>query len=516
MSEILLEMRRIRKEFSGVAALDDVNLVVKAGEIHALCGENGAGKSTLMNVLSGLYPYGQYSGEIIYEGKECRLFSIRDSEKKGIVIISQELALSPYLSIAENLFLGNERTSLKGVIDWNATRSHAIGVLKTVGLGNEDVDTPVHKLGVGKQQLIEIAKALGKKAKLLILDEPTAALNDEDSNKLLDLLLELKRRGITSIMISHKLHEVSRIADSITIIRDGKTIETIVKDEQGLDENRIIRGMVGRELVDRFPPRESRIGEVVLEVRNWNVYHPDDSNRKVLHDIHLHVRKGEVVGLAGLMGAGRTELAMSLFGRAYGQKITGEIYKNGRQLHLRSIDDAIRNGIVYVTEDRKSHGLVLIKDVRWNMTLANIKQYARHGIIDNNEEALAAAHYFAKMNIKARDMEQEVISLSGGNQQKVLLSKWIMALPEVLILDEPTRGIDVGAKFEIYGIINRLVAEGKAVMVISSDMSELLGISDRIYVVNEGEMAGEFTRADVSMEGIMTAIVTHSARRKTV
>lgn len=514
MSDVILEMRHITKEFSGVKALDDVNLQVKRGEIHALCGENGAGKSTLMNVLSGVYPYGEYEGDIIYGGETCKFNDIRDSEKKGIVIIHQELALSPYLSIAENVFLGNEKTKVKGVIDWDKTQLKAMDVLKRVGLFGESVDTLVQNISVGKQQLVEIARALAKKVDLLILDEPTSSLNDEDSRKLLNIMLDLKKEGITCIMISHKLNEVNYVADSITVIRDGKTIETLVKGQDDISEDRIIKGMVGRELTNRYPDRDVEINDVVFEVKNWNVYHPDDAGRKVVDNVNINVRAGEVVGLAGLMGAGRTELAMSIFGKSYGRNISGEIYKRGKKLEINSVKDAIQNGIAYVSEDRKQYGLVLINDIKWNMTLASLNKsrFSRNNVIKSSEEILASEEYKKKINVKCQSVEQPVSSLSGGNQQKVVLSKWMLSEPEVLILDEPTRGIDVGAKYEIYCVINDLAAAGKAVIVISSEMPELLGICDRIYVVNEGEIAGELENKDLTQEDIMRKIMEHNNR----
>lgn len=510
MSNVLLEMRHITKVFSGVKALDDVNLTVKEGEIHALCGENGAGKSTLMNVLSGVYPYGTYSGDILFEGKECKFHDIKHSENQGIVIIHQELALSPYLSIAENVFIGNEQTKVKGVVDWNRTRAHSMDLLKKVGLEHENVNTRIMDIGVGKQQLVEIAKALSKKVKLLILDEPTAALNDEESNKLLILLKELQKQGITSIMISHKLNEISKVADVITVIRDGKMIETIERGTEAINEDRIIKGMVGRELTNRYPDRERNIGEVVFEVKDWNVYHPLESDRKIINNANFNVRKGEVIGLAGLMGAGRTELAMSIFGRSYGQKITGTVIKEGKEIDVHTISEAVRNGLAYVTEDRKQYGLVLINDVKWNMTLASLKSFSnKYGIINKNEEIVAAQEYRRKINVKSNSIEQIVGSLSGGNQQKVVLAKWILTHPDVLILDEPTRGIDVGAKYEIYCVINQLVAEGKSIIIISSELPEILGMADRVFVVNEGEVAGEFSREAATQESIMRCIMSH-------
>ena len=515
MSDVLLEMRHITKDFAGVKALDDVNLTVKRGEVHALCGENGAGKSTLMNVLSGIYAYGNYEGDIVYGGEVCKFRDIKDSERKGIVIIHQELALSPYLSIAENVFIGNEVTTVKGVIDWDLTRTKAIELLRRVGLEGESVDTAVGTLGVGKQQLVEIAKALAKRVELLILDEPTAALNDEDSKKLLDIISGLKEHGITCIMISHKLNEISAIADSITVIRDGKTIETLSKEVDDFSEDRIIKGMVGRELTNRYPPRESHIGDMIFEVNNWNVYHPDDSERKIINNVSFNVRKGEVVGFAGLMGAGRTELAMSIFGRAYGTKISGEIKKEGKPISLPTIRDAINAGLAYVSEDRKNYGLVLINDIKWNMTLASLSsRFSKNNVINENEEILAAEEYRKKINIKTSSIEQAVGSLSGGNQQKVVLAKWMLSDPDILILDEPTRGIDVGAKYEIYGVINSLADQGKAVIVISSEMPELLGICDRVYVINEGEIAGELQKDELSQELIMKKIMAHIGREK--
>ena len=516
MSDIILEMNHITKEFSGVKALDDVTFEVKRGEIHALCGENGAGKSTLMNVLSGVYPYGDYSGDIIYNENACQFHKIKDSEEKGIVIIHQELALSPYLSIAENVFIGNEQTGIKGVIDWTETKKRAREVLSKVGLENEDVNAPISSLGVGKQQLIEIAKAMAKEVELLILDEPTAALNDEESKKLLGIMLELKAQGITCIIISHKLNEISYVSDAITIIRDGQTIETLEKGKDDFSEERIIKGMVGREMTNRYPERkreECPIGEVIMEVNHWNVYHPDDAQRQMIKDVSLNVRAGEVVGLAGLMGAGRTELAMSIFGKEYGQKISGEMKMHGKPVHIRDVKDAISNKIAYTSEDRKTYGLILIDDIKHNMTMAALRGYfSKKGVIKGSEEIVKAEEYKKLINVKATSINQEVGSLSGGNQQKVVLAKWMLTQPDVLILDEPTRGIDVGAKYEIYCAINELAKQGKAVIVISSEMQELIGTCDRIYVINEGEIAGELLKEEVSQEKIMGCIMAHNRK----
>ena len=515
MSEYILEMNHITKEFSGVKALDDVNLKVHKGEIMAICGENGAGKSTLMNVLSGVYPYGEYSGDIVYNGEVCKFHNIRQSEEKGIVIIHQELALSPYLSVAENVFIGNERQK-NGVIDWTTTRKEAQELLARVGLGNENVNVPVNTLGVGKQQLIEIAKALGKKADLLILDEPTAALNDQESAQLLELMLQLKAEGLTCIIISHKLNEISYVADAITIIRDGHTIETLRKGVDDFSEERIIKGMVGRELTNRYPKREDcPIGDVIFEVKNWNVFHPDDSDRQILKNINLQVHAGEVVGLAGLMGAGRTELAMSLFGQSYGQKISGEIRINGKPVQLKSVRDAINNKLAYVSEDRKTYGLVLIDSIKFNMTLSALRNFfSRKGVVDQNKENVRAEEYRHRIHVKTTSVDQTVGSLSGGNQQKVVLAKWMLTEPDVLILDEPTRGIDVGAKYEIYCVINELAKSGKAVIVISSEMPEIIGTCDRTYVINEGEIAGELSGDQITQEAIMSCIMAHNRKEE--
>ena len=513
-NKYIIEMLNIRKEFPGIVANDDITLQLKKGEIHALCGENGAGKSTLMNVLSGVYPHGTYEGDIIYKGETCKFHKIKDSENKGIVIIHQELALSPYLSIAENVFMGNERTSFKGVINWTETRGRAKEALAHVGLENENLNAPVNTLGVGKQQLIEIAKAMAKNVDLLILDEPTAALNDEESAQLLEIMLDLKKKGITCIIISHKLNEISYVADSITIIRDGKTIETLKKGVDEWSEDRIIKGMVGRELSNRYPVRDNcPIGDVVLEVKNWNAYHPEIADKQMLKNININVRAGEVVGLAGLMGAGRTEFAMSLFGHSYGQKISGEVYMHGKQISTKTVRDAIKNKIAYTSEDRKTYGLVLINDIKTNMTMAALPDYYAKGqVVDERKENLDSEEYKKKINVKATSISQTVGSLSGGNQQKVVLAKWMMTHPDVLILDEPTRGIDVGAKYEIYCAINDMARAGKAIIVISSEMQEIIGTCDRAYVINEGRIAGELNRSELSQESIMKCIMDSNAK----
>ncbi|GAA3921930.1 multiple monosaccharide ABC transporter ATP-binding protein [Actinoplanes auranticolor] len=502
MSDTILRMQDITKTFPGVKALQDVNLTVRRGEIHAICGENGAGKSTLMKVLSGVYPHGSYEGEITFEGEECRFSGIRDSEHRGIVIIHQELALAPQLSIAENIFLGNEQAT-RGLIDWNRTNHAAGQLLQRVGLRESPV-TPILELGVGKQQLVEIAKALSKEVRLLILDEPTAALNDEDSAHLLGLLRGLRDEGITCVIISHKLNEVMAIADRVTILRDGRTISTLDLATDEVTEDKIISGMVGRDLDHRYPPHESHVGEEVLRIEDWTVHSPTQHGRVVVSKANLTLRRGEIVGLAGLMGAGRTELAMSVFGRSYGTGISGRIIKDGKEIHLRSVRDAINHGIAYATEDRKRYGLNLIEDIKRNISAAALGKLAKRGWVDENEEFKTAGGFRKSMNIKAPSVLSITGKLSGGNQQKVVLSKWIFTNPDVLILDEPTRGIDVGAKYEIYTIINRLADEGKAVLVISSELPELLGICDRIYTLSAGRITGEVPRAEATQENLMT------------
>jgi putative multiple sugar transport system ATP-binding protein len=508
--DVILRMSGITKTFPGVKALQDVNLEVRRGEIHAICGENGAGKSTLMKVLSGVYPHGSYDGEIHFDGELCEFSDIRGSEQRGIVIIHQELALSPHLSIAENIFLGNERVR-RGLIDWHRTNAEAADLLARVGL-RENPTTPVKDLGVGKQQLVEIAKALAKKVRLLILDEPTAALNDDDSEHLLDLLRGLRAEGITSVIISHKLNEIEAIADSTTILRDGRTIETLDMKRDLVTQDRIITGMVGRDLEHRFPEHEPRIGDEVLRIEDWTVHSPTQRGRKVVDGATLSLRRGEIVGLAGLMGAGRTELAMSVFGRSYGTGISGRILKDGEEIRLRSVDEAIAHGIGYATEDRKRYGLNLIDDIKRNISAAALGKLARHGLVDAEEEFAVADGFRAEMNIKAPAVTSVTGKLSGGNQQKVVLSKWMFTDPDVLILDEPTRGIDVGAKFEIYTIINRLADQGKAVLVISSELPELLGICDRVYAMSAGRITGELSRAEAAPEKLMQLMTQEKER----
>ncbi|GGH90221.1 multiple monosaccharide ABC transporter ATP-binding protein [Arthrobacter liuii] len=507
---VILEMRSITKEFPGVKALSNVSLRVKAGEIHAICGENGAGKSTLMKVLSGVYPYGSYDGDIVYQGQVQQFRDIRASEHAGIVIIHQELALIPELSITENIFLGNEPTK-RGIIDWGEARLRSLDLLARVGL-RDDPDTPIKEIGVGKQQLVEIAKALNKSVKILILDEPTAALNESDSQHLLDLMLGLKAKGITSIIISHKLNEIEQIADSITIIRDGKSIETLDVKKDGVDEDRIIKGMVGRTLESRFPDHTPKIGEVFFEVKDWTVGHPAVQDRLVCKGSNFYVRRGEIVGFAGLMGAGRTELARSVFGRSYGRFIDGHVYKDGKEVVLKNVRQAIDAGLGYVTEDRKSLGLNLLDDIKTTTVSANLRKISHNFVVDPNQEFTVAEQYRKSLRTKTPSVEEGVAKLSGGNQQKVVLAKWMFTDPDLLILDEPTRGIDVGAKYEIYGIIQQLANQGKGVIVISSELPELLGLSDRIYTIFEGAITGVLNKDEASQESLMKLMT--SATRK--
>ena len=506
----ILEMRSITKEFPGVTALDKVSLTVRGGEIHAICGENGAGKSTLMKVLSGVHPYGTYDGDIVYEGSVVRFRDIKQSEAAGIVIIHQELALIPELSITENIFLGNE-PGRRGIIDWVDAQRRAVELLARVGL-DDDPDTQVKNIGVGKQQLVEIAKALNKNVKLLILDEPTAALNESDSQHLLDLIRGLKGKGISSIMISHKLNEIEQIADQITIIRDGKSIETLDVVADGVDEARIIRGMVGRTLGNRFPEHIATIGEVFFEVRDWTVQHPLTAERLVVKNSSFTVRRGEVVGFAGLMGAGRTELAMSLFGRSYGKFISGRVFKDGEEIKLRTVAEAIGHGIAYVSEDRKSLGLNLLDTIKRSIVSAKLGKISSGIVVNELEETKVSEEYRKSLRIKTPNVEEGVTKLSGGNQQKVVLAKWMFTDPELLILDEPTRGIDVGAKAEIYQIIRELAAQGTGIIMISSELPELLGVSDRIYTIFEGKITNELPVAQADPEVLMRSMTSSSQK----
>jgi putative multiple sugar transport system ATP-binding protein len=501
MAKTLLEMKNITKLFPGVKALDNVNLTVEEGEIHAICGENGAGKSTLMNVLSGIYPYGTYTGDIVYDGEVCKFQTIRDSEAKGIVIIHQELALVPLLTIGENMFLGNERGT-KAKINWSETFDKADELLKMVGL-KDSSKTLIKDIGVGKQQLVEIAKALGKNVRLLILDEPTASLNDTEAKHLLDLLLEFKKQGMTSIIISHKLNEVSYVADKITVIRDGTSITSLDKAKDNFTEDTIISAMVGRSLTDRFPKRESHVGEVCFEVKNWNVDHPVFDGIKVCDNINFNLRKGEVLGISGLMGAGRTELAMSIFGHSYGTNIHGQIFMNGKEVSFPNVKSAIKAGLAYVTEDRKGNGLILSESICKNTTAAKPEKISKHWVLDFDKERMYSEQMAKEMHTKCATVMEDVGNLSGGNMQKVLLGKWLFAEPDILILDEPTRGIDVGAKYEIYQLIIKMAKEGKTIIVVSSEMPEILGITNRIAVMSNHRLSGIVNTKETNQEELL-------------
>lgn len=497
----LLEMKNITKEFPGVKALDDVNFRVATGEIHCLVGENGAGKSTLMKILSGVYPHGEYSGDILFGGELQQFGDIRDSEKTGISIIYQELALVPEMTVYENIFLGNEiKNGL--VIDWNETIKKSNAMLKKVKL---DVNpaAKVKELGVGKQQLVEIAKALSKNVRLLILDEPTSALNEGDVENLFAMLRDLRKQGVTCVMITHKLNEVMDIADSVTVLRDGKTICTLNAHNGEVTENVLIKHMVGREIDNIYPKREhQRSEEITFEVKNWHAYDPA-LERDILKDNNFHVKRGEIVGFSGLMGSGRTELALSIFGNPTGFHVQGEMFLYGDKKHFKHPQEAINAGVAYVSEDRKRNGLILIQDVKQNVTLANLREIANRGVVNDNAEIKVANEYKVSLNIKTPTVEQKVLNLSGGNQQKVSVAKWLFVNPNILILDEPTRGIDVGAKFEIYTIMNQLVERGMSIIMISSELPEILGMSDRIYVVSRGRITGEMPVEEATQEKIM-------------
>ena len=498
---LILEMRGITKEFPGVKALDDVNLSVRKGTIHAICGENGAGKSTLMKVLSGVYPYGTYDGKIIYLGEEVKFKNIKESEAAGIAIIHQELTMIPELSITENIFMGNE-IERKGLIDWTEEKRRTYEILKKVGL-SINPDILIKHLGVGQQQLVEIAKALSKNVKLLILDEPTSALNEADSENLLNLMVELKNKGITCIMISHKLNEIAAVSDDVTVIRDGHTVESYPVEAGKVDEDRIIKAMVGRSIENRYPEHEAHPGDIIFEVKDWCVEDPDVEGRMVCKNASFNVRAGEIVGFAGLMGAGRTELMRSLFGKNYGIYRGGTIKIKGREVKLNSVETAIKNGLAYVPEDRKNLGLNLLDSIRKTIVSADLDKITKSGLLDLNDEKKAAEEYRKSLKIKTANVEAGVTTLSGGNQQKVVLSKWMFTEPDILILDEPTRGIDVGAKYEIYKLIHQLADEGKAVILVSSELPELLGMADRIYTIFEGTITGELMRSEANQEGLM-------------
>lgn len=508
MTDYILEMKDITKAFGATKALDNVNLKVERNSIHAICGENGAGKSTLMNVLSGWYPTGDYTGTLIFDGKEVNYSGIKDSEKDGISIIHQELSLIPDLNIMDNIFLGNE-VNKRGIIDWDEQYKQAQKYLTLVGL-DDDPRAEISSLSVAKMQLVELAKAISKDCKLLILDEPTASLNVDDSEKLLQLIKSLNEEGITSIIISHKLEEITEVADEITIIRDGQTIETLDNRNRDLDENRIIQGMIGRKMTNRFPEKTNTIGEVNYELKNWTFSNPVNEHKLLLDDINIQIHKGEVVGISGLMGSGRTELALTMYGDPPGDKISGTMYKDGKEITNSNVREAIDNGIIYLTEDRKTKGLYLDRSIRENITIASLDKISTNNVINKEKEVVDTNEFSKKVRVKSSGIEQNTRYLSGGNQQKVLLARLLYRDSDLIILDEPTKGVDVGAKYEIYELINEATALGKSVLMISSDMPEVIGMSDRIYVMNEGKIVGELDKEEANQEIIMKTILDGS------
>ncbi|WEK55962.1 MAG: sugar ABC transporter ATP-binding protein [Candidatus Cohnella colombiensis] len=496
----ILEMDNIIKEFPGVKALSGVSFKVKKGEIHALVGENGAGKSTLMKVLSGVYPHGTYSGSIKVEGRVQSFQNTSDAEKAGISIIYQELSLASNLSIAENIFMGDEPTN-HFLIDWDSMQYRANELLDRVGI-NIDSNVLVKHLGIGHQQMVEIAKALRTESKILVLDEPTSALSTSEVDVLMNLLVNLKEQGVTCIYISHKFDEIFRIADSVTILRDGQTIDT--KSIDSLNETMLINLMVGRDLSQRYPKRQrsETKGEKVLELKNYSLFDYKESKER-LHHINLSLHKGEILGIAGLMGAGRTELVSSLFG-AYNGKSEGQIFIEGNEVKINSPKDAMKQGIGLITEDRKNLGIFPVLSIMENMVIANLDNIPGKVMVQESEENLLCDMFVDTLKIKIGSIEHKITSLSGGNQQKVIIGRWLMRKPKILILDEPTRGIDVGAKFEIYNIINRLVEHGVAVIVVSSELPEVMGICDRILVMRDGTITGEVMHEEATQEKIMS------------
>jgi D-xylose transport system ATP-binding protein len=502
MAEYLLEMRGIVKEFGGVRALNGIDIKLKAGECAGLCGENGAGKSTLMKVLSAVYPHGTWDGEIIWDGQPLRAQSIRETEAAGIVIIHQELMLVPELSVAENIFLGNEITLPGGRMDYAAMNRRAEELLKELNINDVNVVLPVKQYGGGHQQLIEIAKALNKNARLLILDEPSSSLTASEIKVLLTIIHSLKAKGVTCVYISHKLDEVADICDTIVTIRDGQHIATTPMSEMNID--RIIAQMVGREMTQLYPQREHTPGEVIFEARNVTCYDPDNPERKRVDNISFKLRKGEILGIAGLVGAGRTELVSATFG-AYPGQSEAEVWLNGQKLDTSTPVKAIRNGLAMVPEDRKHHGIVPDLGVGHNMTLAVLGDFARATRIDQEAELATIRKEIKSVKLKTSSPFLPITGLSGGNQQKAVLSKMLLTKPKILILDEPTRGVDVGAKFEIYQLMFDLAKQGVSIIMVSSELAEVLGTSDRVLVIGEGHLRGDFVNDNLSQETVLAA-----------
>jgi D-xylose transport system ATP-binding protein len=500
VNSVVLEAKNVTKKFPGVVALKDVSFNLRAGEIHALCGENGAGKSTLIKLLSGLHPFGSYEGKFLVDGAVAKFRSLADAERAGIAVIYQELALVNDMTVGENIFLGSEPRMATGLIDWHKVYHEARLLLEKFKV-ELDPNVPVAKLGVGQKQLVAIVKALSKNSRILILDEPTAALAEQEVLILLEILRDLRQRGIASIYISHKLDEVFAVSDRITVLRDGSSVITLeAADTKKID---IIKHMVGREIADLFPRRSSKAGAPVLEVDDLNVADPHSGN-EALSGISFSLRAGEVLGLGGLMGAGRTELLTHLFG-AWGERLSGSVRLNGNELRGMKPDEIIRRGMVHVSEDRRRYGLILDKTIGFNLSLSSLLTLTKKLLIDHGREFEKNNHFFNSLRVKAPNLEALAGKLSGGNQQKVVLGKALMTEPLVIFLDEPTRGIDIGAKLEIYEIINQLTDAGKAVVLVSSELPELIGMSDRILVLHEGRIAGEFSRADSTQERLLAA-----------
>lgn len=497
-------MSHITKTFPGVRALDGVSLDLRAGEIHALVGENGAGKSTLMKILGGVYV--QYGGEIRIDGKTRRFRSVRESEDAGIAVVFQELSLVPELSVGENIFLGREPSRF-GVVEWEKLFSRAASLLRELNL-EIDPRVALGTLGTGRQQLVEIAKALSHSARILVLDEPTAALTEAEFETLFAILQALRQRGIGIIYVSHRLAEVFQLSDRITVLRDGKTVG-IGRTSQW-DQPQLIARMVGREVSQLFPQTKRTPGEVVFEARHVSAGDPARRGRPVVDDVSFSLRRGEVLGIAGLMGAGRTELLMALFG-AWPARTSGEVLIDGKPVKIEHPSDAIGHGIGFVTEDRKRSGLVLDESVLRNMTLVALERVSGSFVTNESSEIAASMKLFQSLRIKASSVFTIVRTLSGGNQQKVVLAKWLMNEARVLFLDEPTRGIDVGAKAEIYQLIDRLAQSGVAVILVSSELPEVLGLCDRILVLHEGRISGEFSRAQATPEAVMACAIGQSA-----
>ena len=504
MAEYLLEMRGITKEFAGVKAISGIDLKVRAGEIVGLCGENGAGKSTLMKVLSAVHPYGTWEGTILWEGKELKAYTIRETEDAGIVIIHQELMMVPHLSVAENIFLGSELTRGFGFVDYEAMNARATALMQQLKMPDINVALPVLAYSGGKQQLIEVAKALNKNAKLLILDEPTSALTTTETETLLELLREFRSRGMSCVYISHKIDEVAAIADTVTVIRDGAHIGTLPMRE--LDAGKIIAMMVGREMKNLFPREEHKIGDVIFEAKNVTCWDAINSERKVVDDVSFELRAGEIVGVAGLVGAGRTELACKLFGYWSGDH-EGKIFLEGKEITVKNPADAVRQGICMVPEDRKRLGIIPLMPVGYNMTMSVLGRFAHNQLINAEDELAVIQAEIIRMKIKTAHPLLPIASLSGGNQQKAVVDKMLLPEPKVLILDEPTHGVDVGAKYEIYKLIFELARQGVAILMISSEMPEILGIADRVLVIGEGKLRGNFPNVDLSQEKVLAAAI---------